>query len=71
MFDGQEFFGVRLVLRSRTVLSPNGVEHLLPQVAKLVPDDVPPELTQRCLDAENPTYPSFSHIGKTPHSSAA
>jgi len=29
----------------------NGLEHLFSQMAKLVADDVPHKLTQRCLDA--------------------
>jgi hypothetical protein len=51
LLDGQELFGVWFVLWRRTVVGTNGLEHLFTQVAKLVADDVPQELTQRCLDA--------------------
>ena len=42
---------------------PNGVEHLFAQMAKLIADDIPHKLTQRCLDTENPSCPFSSHIG--------
>ena len=71
LLDGQELFGVWFVLRRRAVVGANGLEHLFSQMAKLVADDVPQELTERCLDAENPTCSFLSHVGQTPGLSAA
>ena len=71
MLDGQQLFGAWFVLRRRTVVGTDGLEHLFSQMAKLVADDVPHELTERCLDAQKPTGSFLSHVSQTPGSSAA
>ena len=42
----------------------HGFEHLFSQMAKLVADDVPQELTQRCLDTQKATGSFLSHAGR-------